>query len=148
MRAVALAVGMGMAAAAGPQVPEARMFAPQDVVAVDEALTVQLKGRTVKPLGLRPRDGRAARDMLERLLRTSQEIRLVPDEGAAGADAVYIEYVAMVDRTGPVWLDAGHVLVAQKVARVDTAVTFARRAAYEVTQRKAEQSTGPRYPND
>lgn len=120
------------------------MVAPQEVQSVDEALTVQLKGRTVKPLGVRPgKDPKSARDALERLLTTASEIRLVPDEGG-----VYLEYVAMVDRTGPIWLDAGHVLIGQKMAVVEKGVSFSRRAAYEATQARAEQNRSPRYPNE
>jgi hypothetical protein len=134
--------------AMGPHATEVKMFAPQEIQSVDDTLTVQLKGRTVKPLGVQARDPRAARDMLERLLRSASGIRIVPDETAPAPDMYYVEYVALMDRSGPIWLDAGHVLIGQKAATVDTRVPFARRAAYQATQDKAEQGKGPRYPND
>ncbi|MEW5851816.1 MAG: hypothetical protein AB2A00_23705 [Myxococcota bacterium] len=128
------------------------MIAPQHVVSVNADLTVQFKDRTVPLLGLQVgKDPRASRDTLERLLKTATEIRLVHDETVAvgsGPEPCYVEYVAMIDRTGPIWLDAGHMLVSQKLAVVDPKATFARRAEYEATEQKAQQGKGPRYPND
>ncbi len=85
---------------------------------------------------------KVAKEQLERLLTRSGAIRVIPE---AGSKAAYVEYVAFEDRTGPVWVDAGRMLVSMGYAKPLTAA-FTRKAEYQRTERQADNDVTPRYP--
>jgi hypothetical protein len=98
-------------------------------------VTFALSG--IKPAG----DAAEARAELAALLERARGVRVARDEQGRGL----VEYLAMQDRSGQIWVDVGRELVALGVAVTD-GTDFPRRAEYEHTEQQVVRGETPRYP--